>query len=488
MNDLETELGRLDPAREWEPWKPTDKDPWGLKWAGHLYRRAAFGGSWPELQAAVKAGPDAAVGKLLAGGPGWAEFDKILDAVAPEPSTNPRRAPEEPEAATLEGWWLHRIAFTPHPLRERMTLFWHNHFATSIEKVRSAPLMRDQNVLLREHALGRFGTLAQEIGKDPAMLVWLDSNSNVKGAPNENYARELMELFCLGVGNYTEKDVREAARAFTGWHTTSRPEPGDRTRTKPVFVFQPALHDDGEKTVLRKAGQWDGSAVVRIVLEQPACARFVVRKLYREFVSEAAVPPDELLAPLAEQFRKSDYDVAAVLKVMLRSRHFYSRFAYRQRVRGPVEFVVALARATEGKLAPGGRPEALAAAVRGLGQTLFAPPSVKGWDGGKTWLNTATVVGRNNAAWRLIQESGVTGVRVNPTALLARHAANRDATGQAAFFLDLLLQPEADEIDGRAAKLLADHLAVGKPEGIALERRFREVLHAIACMPITHLA
>src|SRR5262245_31145659 len=236
MNNLDAELAKLDPAREWEPWKPSEKDPWGLNRPRHLSRRAAFGGSWSELQAAVKDGLDATVEKITAGGPGWEEFDRILDAVGPEAVLDPRRPPEEPESAELEGWWLHRMALTPHPLRERMTLFWHNHFATSIEKVRSVALMRDQNVLLREHALGKFDKMVHDISKDPAMLIWLDSNSNVRGKPNENYARELMELFCLGVGNYTEKDVQEAARAFTGWHTTNAaPQPGGRGIPKPVF-------------------------------------------------------------------------------------------------------------------------------------------------------------------------------------------------------------------------------------------------------------
>src|SRR5437763_1215879 len=179
MPDLTTDLARLDPAREWEPWRPGPDDPWGLKWAGHLYRRAAFGGSWPELQAAVAAGPDAALDRLFAGGPGQAEFDQLMDAVAPA-LANPRQPgnPGDPLGVDLEGWWLHRMILTPHPLREKMTLFWHNHFATSIAKVRFPNLMRDQNLLFRRHALGRFGRLVQEVSKDPAMLIWLDSNSN----------------------------------------------------------------------------------------------------------------------------------------------------------------------------------------------------------------------------------------------------------------------------------------------------------------------
>src|SRR5207248_3373592 len=215
-----------------------------------------------------------------------------------------------------------------HPLREKMTLFWHNHFATSLAKVQDPTLMFRQNCLLREHALGRFGPFLQAISRDGAMLVWLDSNSNVKGKPNENYAREVMELFSLGVGNYTEKDIREAARAFTGWHTDGV-----------GFRFNPALHDDGPKTVLGKTGDWDGTDVVRIILEQPACARFLVGKLYAFLVSETA-PPAALLEPLCESFRKSDYDVAGLVRTVLASRLFYSEHAFRKRVKGPVEYVL----------------------------------------------------------------------------------------------------------------------------------------------------
>src|SRR5207245_155413 len=161
------------------------------------------------------------------------------------------------------------------PLRERLTLFWHNHFATSVAKVRQPGLMQQQNALLRRHALGNFRTLLLEISRDPAMLVWLDSNNNVKGKPNENFARELMELFSLGLGHYTEKDIQEAARAFTGWHTAS----GE-------FLFNPAQHDGGSKTVFGKTGDWDGGDIVRLVLDRPQAARFLTRKLYREFIGE----------------------------------------------------------------------------------------------------------------------------------------------------------------------------------------------------------
>jgi uncharacterized protein (DUF1800 family) len=381
------------------------------------------------------------------------------------------------------------MILTPHPLRERVTLFWHNHFATSIAKVKLPALMRDQNLLLRRHALGKFGPLVQAVSKDPAMLVWLDSNANVRGKPNENYARELLELFCLGVGNYTEADVREAARAFTGWHTNVNPDGGYNPGTPPAFVFQRSMHDDGDKTVLGKSGKLDGGDVVRIVLEQKACARFLARKLYRHFVGEAVTPPDGLIEPLAERLRASDYDVGDTLRVILRSRHFYSPFAFRQRVKGPVEYVVGLLRGLGAKMPGDAVGLSLPAATQELGQTLFAPPSVKGWDGGQAWLNTATVLARHNMAWRLLQ--GATGphaVRLDPAGLVNRHAHGGGPAGRTAFLLDLMLQPGHGEIDARVREKLTAFLADGKPQGPVLDRRVREAAHAVAAMPLFQLA
>src|SRR5262245_3111074 len=316
-----TALDKIDPARAWQPWRPSPADPWGRKWAAHLYRRAAFGASRAELIQAERLGHQGTLDLLLRGRP---EAEEAREALA-----DAGRVAAGDGEERLRGWWLYAMLHSAHPLREKLTLFWHNHFATSDDKVQSAPLMFRQNCLLREHALGKFGPFLQAISKDPAMLVWLDSNRNVKGAPNENYAREVMELFSLGVGNYTVKDIKEAARAFTSWHTDSD-----------GFRFNARAHDDGTKTVLGQKGVWDGGDVVRIVLAQPAAARFLVRKLYHFLVSETAEPPAALLEPLCVAFRKSDHDVAALVRTMLSSRHFYSAHAFRQRVKGPVEFVL----------------------------------------------------------------------------------------------------------------------------------------------------
>src|SRR5438067_3369148 len=258
----------IDSRRAWEPYKPSAAQPWDLKKVGHLYRRAAFGATWDELQAGLKDGPEKAIDKLLKGGPGQEEFDRETGQLA----DSIRKANNGQQA---RAWWLYRMLYSPHPLREKMTLFWHNHFATSNAKVNNAGSMLGQYELMRRHALGNFRPLLQEMSRDPAMMVWLDTSLSKKGMPNENYARELMELFSLGIGHYTEKDIRVAASAFTGWAV----EAGKA-------VFNPAQHDDGDKTVLGRKGKWTGADIVRICLEQQSTPDFIAGKLYRFLISE----------------------------------------------------------------------------------------------------------------------------------------------------------------------------------------------------------
>jgi uncharacterized protein (DUF1800 family) len=477
-------LSQTDAARAWEPWEPTPADPWNLKWAGHLYRRAAFGAPLAELRQAVARELPATLDHLLRGDSQAEARDRFLASAG-------AGIARQNDGSPLRAWWLYAIFHSPHPLREKLTLFWHNHFATSIAKVQRAVLMYNQNQLLRRHALGKFGPLLHAVSRDPAMLLWLDSNSNVKGRPNENYARELMELFSLGVGHYTEKDVREAARAFTGWHTDDD-----------EFAFEADSHDDGVKTVLGKTGKWNGDDVVGIVLEQPAAARFLVRKLYRSLISETAAPPVALVEPLAQSFRKSDYDVAGLVRTMIGSRHFFSAHAYRQRVKSPVEFVVGAVRAAiEGPVAP----VTLVADLSAMGQDLFAPPNVKGWAGGRAWLNTATVLARDNFAHQIAlgppaanppAQAAVPGApagkapvpepdaALDSAALVRREKLTRPEP-IVALLTDSLLQGDVSPV--ARAKLVA-FLADGKPEGPALYRRVREAVHAILTMPEYQLA
>jgi hypothetical protein len=502
-------LDQIDPAEAWQPWQPSPSDPWRRKWAAHLCRRAAFGPSRADLFEAERLGLNGTLDLLIQGRP---HADDVLQTII---DVGRIAVDQDSGGHQLRGWWLYCMLHSGHPLREKLTLFWHNHFATSIAKVASPERMFQQNCLLREHALGKFGPFLQAMSKNPAMLIWLDSNSNVKGRPNENYARELMELFSLGVGNYTERDVREAARAFTGWHTDGK-----------GLKFDASLHDDGEKTLLGRTGAWNGEDVVKIVLEQPATARFLVRKLYRFFINENVVPPDALLEPLCESFRKSDYDIRLLVKGMLSSRHFYSGHAFRQRIKWPVEYVLGAVQAVYrryGERETDHRPlpqQALVAWIDAMGQSLFAPPNVKGWPGGASWLNTSTVLERNNFAealavgklWSFAGSYAAEGERAsglhgtdNSTGSGSTADAPEEPAPPLAFDPARLLREEKVSrpedivrslldlylpggIQPRANAKLAAFVEDGNPTGLALDRRVREAVHAIMTMAEYQLA
>ncbi len=373
---LPLDLKLVDPVDAWKPWQPTRVE-WSRKWAAHLFRRAAFGAKPAELDRALTEGLPKTLERILVGAP---DADALLEMYT-------EAGQRCKESNQVRVWWLSLMLDGGHPLREKLTLFWHNHFATSIAKVRQIPLMFEQNLTLRKHALGKFRPFLLEMSKNPAMLIWLDSNLNQKEAPNENYARELMELFSLGVGNYTEKDIRDAARAFTGWHT-------DSVYPHEAFEFDALEHDEGLKTVFGQSGNWNGDDVVRLCCDRPSCATFLVGKLYNFLVSETP-PPRALFVPLEERLRKTDYDLADLVKTMLGSQFFFSPHAYRKRVKWPVEFTMEAIRSLVPERVP---LSEIIDFLPQMGQVLFAPPNVKGWRTGTDWLNSATLLARNNFA------------------------------------------------------------------------------------------
>ncbi|MCY7386743.1 MAG: DUF1800 domain-containing protein [Burkholderiales bacterium] len=292
-------------------------------------------------------------------------------------------------AFQLREWWFREMLSTPAPLAEKMTLFWHNHFATSQQKVRFTPLLYRQNVVLRRNALGNFGTMLREMARDPAMLIYLDGANSRKEQPNENFAREVMELFTLGEGNYSERDIKEVARAFTGWSVDR--ETGE-------FMFRRGIHDYGNKTVFGKTGNFDGDQVIDILLKRPEAAQFITRKLWKEFVSPT--PDEAQMAKLASGFRESGYDIAKLMRAMLSSDAFYATENRAALIKSPVEFVVGTMKTFEIET-PNLRPFVLASAL--LGQNVFAPPNVKGWPGGEAWINSATLLGRKQLLDRLFR-------------------------------------------------------------------------------------
>lgn len=419
----------IDPNWAWQQYRPDAKNPWDLAKAGHLYRRAGFSANAGELDQAVADGPEKAVGKLLGGGAGQKAFEQQMADMAGSLDYN--------NESELRAWWLLRILQTPHPLQERLTLFWHNHFATSNAKVRNLHYMFNQNQWLRGNALGSFRTMLAEISKDPAMMIWLDTSQNKKGTANENYSRELMELFSLGIGHYTEQDVREGARAFTGWEIKDG-----------KFSFNAAQHDDGLKKFLGQTGKFGGEDILRICLEQDAAAYFIAGKLFRFIVSETLAPSRELLEPLAARFRQSDYNLRELVETMLRSNLFFSPAAYRTQIKSPVDFAVGIVRALEGHV--GAIP--LADALEGLGQRLFSPPSVKGWPGGTVWINSTTLLLRHNLALNLTStQDDRFGRRTDPAELVRKHGKQTDEE-IVALFVRLFLQGDISA-EGRASLL-----------------------------------
>ncbi len=296
----------------------------------------------------------------------------------------------------IKSWWLREMIATPTPLAERMTLFWHNHFATSQQKVVRSQAMWRQHQLLRANALGNFGTLLHAVARDPAMLVYLDGAISRQEAPNENFAREVMELFTLGEasqgGRYTEQDIREAARAFTGWSVD---------RDDFSFRFRPAFHDSGSKTLLGRSGNLDGDAALDILLEQPAAARFIVGKLWKEFVSpEPAAADAAEIARIAERFRQSQYDISTALQDLLLSDAFWDQRNRGSLIKSPVDLVVGTVRQL-GMAVGDATPLALTAAQ--LGQNLLVPPNVKGWPGQNDWINATTLLQRKRFTEQLLK-------------------------------------------------------------------------------------
>ncbi len=411
--------------------RPLSKENWTFTTAAHLLNRAGFGGPPSEIDELVKLGPEAAVAKFVDyekvpddwENPDWAKPDptrleRFKEARQADEQTRRKLLQEEQRKqrqriVELKGWWLRRMADGPRPLQEKMTLFWHGHFATSAEKVRDAYLMWKQNDLFRQQATGNWLKLLIAVAQDPAMLVWLDQAQSRKQHPNENFAREVMELFTLGEGHYTEKDVTEGARALTGWSFD---------RLNQEFVERPRLHDDGEKTFLGKTGNLNGEDVLEQIVAQPQAARFITAKLWNFFAG--VEPSEELVTALAAVFRESGNNFKPLLTAMFRSEEFYAESIIRNQVKSPVQWLVGSVRVLERNLPP---PFICFGLTRNLGQDLFQPPNVKGWDGGLSWITTNNLLARYNEAALLVQgdTSVLRGLAVGPNAAGNMQLQNR---------------------------------------------------------------
>ncbi len=320
-------------------------------------------------------------------------------------------------------------------------------------------MMWAQNQLLREHALGKFEPLVQAISRDPAMLVYLDSATNRKAHPNENYARELMELFCLGEGNYNEKDVQQLARCFTGWEIRNK-----------KFRKNSYQHDNDAKQLLGKSGDFDGEDAVRIVLEQDALPYFIVGKLVRYFVFDEPLAARELLKPLADQFRSGGLKIGPIVARILSSNLFFSEHALARKVRSPIELAIGFLRALEGTT----NTVRLADNLTKLGHGLFYPPNVKGWDGGRAWINSSTLLGRANLVRDILNHESTKFATGSLDAYLRSQKLDSPQS-IIGWFSDLLLAvPLAPAIETQLVRLL---------DSSPKENQLREVLHTISTLP-----
>jgi hypothetical protein len=419
-----SEVERAQPAST--PWvndlSPIAASDWNADRARHLLDRAGFGGTPEDVAHLAAMTPALAVESLV-------EFSRIPTTMKPfdesgiwDPGMDPfppsraeavriarekgeglgekvrpvgsqRRlqpvvdkffyslAANSIETQRLGLWWANRMLSSPRPLEEKMTLFWHGHFATGQNKTRDYRMMLKQNLMFRSQAAGDLRSLLVGILKDPGMLVYLDNGENVKAHPNENFGRELLELFTMGVGNYGEKDVREAARSFTGW-----------TNDALTFKFDAEQHDAGTKTFLGKSGPFNGEDIIGIILQQPVTAEFVSGKIYRFFVREDVTPATK--AALGKTFRDGGYQLKPLLKEIFLSKDFYSPVSVATQIKSPTQLVVSTYKKlglTEVPTIPDfGRM------TGGLGQSLFDPPNVAGWAGGRTWITPSTLLQRGN--------------------------------------------------------------------------------------------
>ena len=386
---------------------PLSPQQWNYETAAHLLNRAGFGGTPAEIEAAYGKGLEATVHDLVDPSddfanvppPAWAHPRKIGEIrmemrskkISPKERKERKREFHDMEGENildLRRWWLERMLTSPAPLVEKMTLFWHGHFATSVQKVRDGYWMWLQNDTLRRNALGSFATLTKKMSRDPAMMIYLDLQKSQEEHPNENWARELMELFTVGIGNYTEQDIRESARAFTGYRVNLRTQ---------QFRFAPFQHDASSKTFMDRSGPLDGDDIIDTLMKKPTCAQFIGRKIWRYFVEDD--PSPETVDAVASRLRAHNYEIRPVLGEILSSAEFYSDRVIRNQIKSPVQFLIQTAKLLETPLPS---PNIAQNSMRQMGQILFAPPSVKGWDGGRAWINTSTLLFRYNFANYLI--------------------------------------------------------------------------------------
>jgi uncharacterized protein (DUF1800 family) len=394
----------------WNPYVADDRNPWDVRRVVHLHRRAGFGGTWTEIKRDLAEGPAASIDRFLTG-------KQTAHAVENAESTSVLlgdSAVASGELNRLKAWWCFRMLLGTDPLGEKLALMWHNHFSTANSKVQDVAAMKRQNDVFLKMGRGPFGDLLNASLRQSALLVYLDAPTNRKGHANENLARELMELFTLGVGNYTEADVKEAARCLTGW-----------TVEDSKFLELPVRHDDGEKTVLGRKGKLNGQNLIDTLLDHPATANRLAWRLCETFLGEGVATP-AMRSSLAAGLRERKLDIGWGVATILKSNAFFDPANIGNRVKSPVEFAIGTARSLE-MFDPAPSTLALADWCGRMGQDLFEPPNVGGWKGGRSWIGARTMIARANFISALVD--GVNAGRpdaYDPTALPVKYGRMPD--------------------------------------------------------------
>ncbi len=403
-------------------------DAFGISFeeARHLLARTGFGGRWEQIQTfesmdyaqAVAAILNQTRQKPMTPPPEWVNEPLMSRKQIKQLSQEERKKLRQQwrrRSFELKAWWFREMVQTDAPFSEQMTLFWHNHFTSGLRKVKSPRLMYDQNLLLRRHALGNFRQLIHAVAKDPAMIIYLDNAFNQKGEPNENFARELLELFTLGEGHYTESDIKEASRAFTGWTIS---------RGTGKFRFVRRRHDYGPKTFMGRTGNFNGDDIIDIVLEQPRVAIHITEKLWRAFISQTPDPPE--IERLADVLRANNYELKPLMQALLTCKAFRNPQNYGAMIKSPVDLIVGTLRVFQ---FPMGDGRGIVLASRRLGQDLMDPPNVKGWPGGNHWISSDTLMMRHQILDRFLRgmemlQAGQKAGRLNAANMSAQMASS----------------------------------------------------------------
>ncbi len=429
----------------------------------HLLRRAGFGATPSELDYYTSFGFAGALDQLL--NPEQVD-DSATDRLLQPLSAN---LGDKKQIEASKFWWFNRMLYTQRPLQEKMTLFWHNHFATANSKVANSVLMLQQIQLFRDNGLGNFETLLQKVTRDPAMLIWLDNRLNRKAAPNENYAREVQELFTVGIGNYTEQDIHEAARAFTGLTI-------DRNLNS---VFNANQHDNGAKTFQGQTGDFGADDILGILVRNPATARFITTKLFTWFVYDS--PDPSTIDRLSNTFTSTNFDIRSVLRDIFSGPEFLSDQAFHGVIKQPVDFVSgSLKSLNVQNVGPD-----VTQVLRRMGQDLLNPPDVSGWKGGSAWINSTTLFERFNWADRLSMGRDSTKPYFTdiPGQIAAQNIGSPDALVD--YYLGLFVDGDATP---EARQALIDYLGALSPgDAAAIDLKGRGVVHLTMSVPTYQL-